>query len=85
MLHFSHSDFIKAIKQDLGPVFGECGLWVLTNMANRYKDKGKTEKRRKAQVSIDMVKSFLESGLDYLSKENKYNFMNKFCPKKMKD
>jgi hypothetical protein len=34
------------------------------------------------QVCAEIVKSFLEQGLDYLGKENKYHFINKFSPKK---
>lgn len=34
-IRFSHSEFMKAIKLDLGPLLGEVGLWVLTNYCNR--------------------------------------------------
>jgi len=85
VLHFSHSDFMRAMKQDLGPLLGDVGLWVLTNHASRMKEKGKTEKRQRAQICADIVKSYLENGFDYLGKENKYNFINKFSPKKMPD
>lgn len=33
VLRFSHSDFIKAIKIDLGPILGEVGIWLLNNYA----------------------------------------------------
>ena len=46
---------------------------------------GKTEKKKQIQLGIDIVKNYLEKGLDYLGKENKYNFMNKFGPKKCPD
>jgi len=29
VLRFNHSDFMKAIRQDLGPVLGDLGLWAL--------------------------------------------------------
>ena len=38
-----------------------------------------------AQVAIEIVKSYLEHGLDNLGQENKYNFLNKFSPKKLPD
>lgn len=28
-LHFNHVDFMKTMKEDMGPVLGEIGLWVL--------------------------------------------------------
>ena len=76
---------MKAIKCDLGPLLGEVGLWVLTNYSNRLKEKGKTEKRKGALIAIDIVKNYLENGLDYLSKESKYHFINKLSPKKFPD
>ena len=36
-------------------------------------------------MGLDIVKNYLEKGLDYLGKENKYNFFNKFGPKKCPD
>ena len=82
-IHFSHSEFIKAVKLDLGPLLGEVGLWVLTNYCSRQKDKGKTEKRKKGLIAIELIKSYLEAGFDYIGKENKYNFINKYSPKKL--
>jgi hypothetical protein len=49
----------------------------------RQKEKGLQDKRKKAQVAIEIVKSYLEHGLDNLGQENKYNFLNKFSPKKL--
>jgi hypothetical protein len=85
VLHFSHEDFMKAVKLDIPPLLGEIGLWVLTNYCNRQKEKGKADKRKQGQVAIDIVKSYLEQNLDYLGKENKYHFINKFSPKKFPD
>lgn len=42
------------------------GLWVLTNYANKQREKGKTDKRKMALVAVEIVKKFLESGYDYL-------------------
>ena len=85
VLHFDHSDFLKAIKEDIQPLLGEVGIWALTNYSMRQKEKGLQDKRKKAQIAIEIVKSFLEHGLDNLGQENKYNFLNKFSPKKLPD
>jgi hypothetical protein len=29
VLRFNHSDFIKAIRLDLGPILGDVGIWIL--------------------------------------------------------
>lgn len=41
-------------------------MWVLTNYANRQREKGKTEKRKMAQVAVEIVKKYLEDGFEYL-------------------
>ena len=82
VLRFNHADFLKAVKLDLGPLLGEMGQWALSNYCNRQREKGKVEKKKMGLLAIDMIKNYLENGLDYLGKENKYNFMNKFGPKK---
>lgn len=46
VLHFSHEDFLKAVKIDIQPLLGDVGLWILTNYCNRQKEKGKTDKRK---------------------------------------
>lgn len=85
VLRFDHADFMKAVKLDISPLLGEMGLWVLNNYCQRCQEKGRTEKRKQAQVCVDIVKSFIEQGLDYIGQEKKYNFMNKYGPKKCPD
>ena len=34
------------------------------------------------RTATDIIKNYLENGLDYLGKENKYNLTNRFGPKK---
>lgn len=85
VLHFNHSDFVRAIKLDIGPLLGDTGIWVLTQYANKLKEKNKVEKKKKVMLCIEIIKNYLENGLDYLGKENKYNFMNKYSPKKLPD
>jgi MYND finger len=82
VLRFNHQDFMRALRQDLAPLLGEMGMWVLTNYANRQQEKGKTEKRKMALVCVDIIKKYIEEGYDYLGKEGKYNLINKFGPKK---
>ncbi len=43
---------------------------------------GQGKLKKKLQTCIDIVESYLESGLDVLGQEKKYNFINKFGPKK---
>jgi hypothetical protein len=52
------------------------------DLAKEAKD---TESKKKIQLCIDMVEKYLESGLEGFSDEKKYNFMNKFGPKKCPD
>lgn len=83
VLHFDHADFMKAFKEDVHPLLGEVGVWLLTNYAERQKEKGKTEKKKQAGVALDIVKSYLEHGFDQIGQEKKYHFMNKYSPKKL--
>lgn len=74
---------MKAIKEDFQPLLGELGVWVLTNYCQVQKDKGKLEKKKRGTVALDIIRSYLENGLDYLGQEKKYYFMNKYSPKKL--
>jgi hypothetical protein len=76
---------MKAIKQDIPTLLGEIGIWALNNYCTVQLQKGKTEKRKMGQVAIEIIKSYLESGLDYIGQEKKYLFMNKYSPKKCPD
>lgn len=67
VLHFDHADFMKALKEDVQPLLGELGIWSLTNYMNVQKDKGKIEKKKMAAVAIEILKNYLEHGLDYLN------------------
>lgn len=83
VLSFDHADFMKAMKEDVSPLLGELGLWALTNYSMRQKEKGKADKKKRAQVAIEIVKSYLEHGFDLIGQEKKYHFINKFSPKKL--
>jgi len=82
VLRYNHNDFVKAIKIDLGPVLGDLGLWVLNNLKAQAKANKQDDLKKKIQTVIDIVEKYLETGLDVLGIEKKYNFTNKFGPKK---
>ena len=85
VLHFDHKDFIKAIKIDLGPLLGHTGLWALRQLSNHAKEVKDTDLKKRAAVATELIEKYLESGLDVLREEKKYNFINKFGPKKLPD
>lgn len=82
VLRFDHADFVKAIKEDLGPLLGDTGLWALKNYTQRQMEKGNEEKKKMARVATDIVTKYLESGMEVLGKENKYHATNRYSPKK---
>lgn len=43
---------------------------------------GDTDLKKRAAVATELIEKFLDSGLDVLGEEKKYNFLNKFGPKK---
>lgn len=48
------------MKEDIAPLLGELGQWALTAYSNRQKEKGNMDKKKRAGVAIDLVKSYLE-------------------------
>ena len=38
---------------------------------------------KRVKVAIELVKALIEKERSYLRNEKKYNFINKFCPKKL--
>ena len=73
------------MKSDLGPLLGETGLWMFKNYQARQADKGNEEKKKKARACSDLIEKYIENGFDIIGKENKYNLINKFGPKKCPD
>lgn len=63
-LHFDHADFLKVFREDIQPLLGELGVWVLTNYCERQKEKGKLDKKKQGAVALDILKNYLEHGLD---------------------
>ena len=82
VLRFDHKDFMKAMKFDLGPVLGDLGLWCLKDLVDNAKQRKDPEMKKKIQVAFDIVEKYLSDGFAYLGLEKKYNFINKFGPKK---
>jgi len=82
VMRFDHKDFVRAIKTDLGPLLGDTGLWALKNYQTYQTMKGNDEKKKIARNAVDLITKYLETGLDMLGSENKYNMLNRFGPKK---
>jgi len=82
VLRFNHRDFMAAMRQDLGPILGELGLWILRCRLDEAKAAKNAELKKKLQVMIDLVEKYMETGLDVLEQEKKYHFINKYSPKK---
>ena len=80
VLRFNHVDFIKAIKLDLGPILGDIGLWSCTYLLEQAKLEKNTDLKKKLAVCLELLEKYMESGLDILNQEKKYNFINKFEP-----
>ena len=82
VLRFEHADFIRAIKTDLGPLLGDTGLWALKSYQLHQTQKGNDEKKKMSRNAVDLITKYLETGLDTLGAEKKYNMLNRFGPKK---
>ena len=83
VLHFSHTDFMTAVRVDLGPLLGDTGLWALKTYQDRQAEKGNDDKKKRARTAIDLITKYLESGFDVLGNEKKYHSSNRFSPKKL--
>lgn len=84
-MRMDYMDFARAIKTDLGPILGDTGLWALKNYQDTVNAKGDAEKKKLVRNAIDLITKYLESGLDVLGNEKKYNMLNRFGPKKCPD
>lgn len=85
VLRFDHVDFLKAVKQDIGPILGDTGMWALKLQQDACKNAGNKDEAKKIGVAIDLVQNYMDNNLTVLSQEKKYNFINKFGPKKCPD
>ena len=85
VLRFDHRDFLKALKIDLGPILGDVGLWALQCQLDTAKERKENDLKKKISVCIDLIEKYMENGFGALGEEKKYNFINKFGPKKFPD
>lgn len=85
VLRFDHKDFLKAMKVDLGPVLGHTGLWALRQLISYAQEVKDNELKKKAKVCTELIEKLIESNYDVIGEEKKYNFINKFSPKKCPD
>lgn len=85
VMHFSHDDFMTALKVDLGPLLGDTGLWCLKNYETRMSEKGCADKKKLARNAIELITDYLDNGFDNIGKLAKYNMKNRFGPKKLPD
>ena len=76
---------MKSFRMDLGPILGNTGLWALKRYATMAKEAGDKDLKKRISVATELVEKYLESGFDVLGDEKKFNFINKFGPKKMPD
>lgn len=85
VLHFSHKDFLLTMRADLGPILGHTGLWALKRLSVKAKEDNDAELKKKCAVVTELIEKYLESGFEVLGVEKKFNFINKFGPKKFPD
>jgi len=85
VIRFDHRDFLKAMKVDLGPVLGHTGLWALRQQINFAVETKDNELKKKAKVCLELIEKLIENNYDVIGEEKKYNFINKFGPKKCPD
>jgi|TARA_B110000285_G_C14846889_1_gene478049 hypothetical protein len=55
VLHFSHNDFLMAMRADLTPLLGNTGLWVVRNYRVRYAEEGDDDKKKRAMVVLEII------------------------------
>ena len=46
VIRFDHSDFMKALKEDLGPVLGDLGLWSLKCLKDQAMENGNNDLKK---------------------------------------
>ena len=76
---------MNALNVDLGPIMGDIGIWVCQQLIDFCKTKGDNDMKKKYMVCKEILEKYLEDKLDYLGQEKKYQFLNKFGPKKCPD
>jgi len=85
VLRYDHNDFMKAMKQDLGIILGSLGLWAIKCHIDLCKERGDNENKKQYQTMHDLIEKYIETKFELLGLEKKYNFLNKYGPKKCPD
>ena len=87
VLHFNHEDFLTALRIDLNPLLSNTGLWMAQRFAARSKLVDDADGRKRAQIVCDIIEKHMDEqgGKESLYDEKKFNFINKFGPKKLPD
>jgi hypothetical protein len=86
VLHFNHEDFLTTLKIDVLPLLSNTGLWMAKRFASRSKMEGDADGRKRATTVAEIIEKVMDDeGKETLQDERKYNFLNKFGPKKLPD
>lgn len=80
-----HLDFQKAMKTDVNIILGSLGQWAIKNHIDLAKESGDKEEKKIYQTISDLIEKYLENSWETLGIEKKYNFLNKYGPKKCPD
>lgn len=87
VLRFSHADFLKSFRADLGPLLGDTGLYALKRLHLLTKEdrSAPADLKKKINVATELVEKYLEAEFTVIGDEKKFNYINKFGPKKCPD
>ena len=55
VLKFNHTDFMKTLKLDLGPILGDVGLFIIESYKNQAKHNQNAELEDKYAVAKDLI------------------------------
>jgi hypothetical protein len=55
VLHFDHRDFLTAMRNELCPLLGATGVWIVSQYQQRQQEKGNEEKKKKARVLGELL------------------------------
>ena len=64
VLHFDHRDFLTAMRCELSPLLGTCGVWIVQQYQQRQQEKGNDEKKKKARCLVEILTHVIEFGLE---------------------
>ena len=73
------------MKIDVGIILGSLGQWVIKCHIDLAKERDDKEEKKLYQTISDLIEKYLENSWETLGLEKKYNFLNKYGPKKCPD